>query len=163
MMLDPSNPKVWVAAAFFIFFALTGKKLARLAANGLDNRAAKIKAELDEARRLREEAEAVLAEYKQKQAQYLQEAEAMFKRAEEDAKTLTAHAEKELRAALDERMKNAVEKIAQEENNAIAAVRNHVVDVALAATRAVIAEQSGKEAQDALVKQAIADIERKIH
>lgn len=162
MMLDPSNPKIWVAAAFFIFVGLTGKKLTRLAVGALDKRSAAIKAELDEARRLREEAEAVLAEYKRKQEQYLAEAEAMLKRAEEDAKALSEHAEKELRAALDERMKNAVEKIAQEEANAVAEVRNRVVDMAMEAARSAIAGQAGKT-QDSLVKQAIADIERKIH
>ena len=157
------DPHFWVLASFIAFFLLAGKAVCRLFAGVLDARSAKIQSELDAARALRVEAENVLAEYKKKQAEYLKEAEVMFERAQTDAFTLTAHAEKELRASLDERTKNALEKIAQEETNAIAEVRNHIVDVALAAARAVIVEQVSHTSHEKLLALAIADIERKIH
>jgi F-type H+-transporting ATPase subunit b len=157
------NPQFWVLAAFVVFVVLAAKAISKMIAGVLDGRSGKIKAELEEARRLREEAQAVLAQYKQKQAEYLKEAEALLTRAQMDADTLSAHAEKELRTALDERTKNAVEKIAQEEEKAIAEVRAHVVDIALATARSVIVEQVSATSQENLLALAIADIERKIH
>ena len=158
-----SDPKTWVAAAFLIFVALSYKKAAKFMLTALDERSAKIKAELDQARNLREEAERVLAEYKRKQAEYLRDAEQMLAKARDDAEMMRAQAEKELKTAMDARMKNALEKIAQEEDKAIQDVRNHVVDIALAAARAIIIDHVSSLPQDELLKLAIADIERKIH
>lgn len=162
MNIDLHDPHFWVLASFLLFVGLAYKKVSTLGANALDSRTAQIKAELDEARRLREEAEGVLNQYKQKQAQYLKEAEEMLTRARKDAETIAAQAQKDLQVSLDERMKNALEKIAQEENNAITEVRAHVVDVALSSARKMIAEQASG-AQDKLLASAISDIERKIH
>lgn len=157
------NPKFWVVLAFVILVATLYKKVARLLANMLDERSAKIAQELDHARRLREEAEIVLAQYKQKQAEYTKEAGEILKKARLDADAMAAHADKELKAALDARMQHALEKIAQEETRAIADVRAHVVDIALAAARAIVVEQVQSMPQDELVKLALSDIERKIH
>src|SRR5688500_11614162 len=68
-----SDPTFAVAAAFLLFMLLAYKKMATFTCNALDNRSARIKTELDEARRLREEAAEVLAQYKRKQAEYLKE------------------------------------------------------------------------------------------
>jgi len=157
------EPKFWIAAAFVLFIALSYKKISVFLTNALDDRSAKIKSELDQARHLRMEAENVLADYKQKQSEYLKEAEIMLQKARTDADDLTANSEKELKTALDLRMKNAIERIAQEEEKAIQDVRNHVVDIALAAARAIILEQAGTSSGEDLVKIAMADIERKIH
>ncbi|MDE3060620.1 MAG: F0F1 ATP synthase subunit B [Pseudomonadota bacterium] len=157
------DPRLWVAAAFFLFVALAYRKIAAFVGQALDARAAKIKSELDEARRLREEAESVLAEYRRKQADYLREAESILADARRDAGHITAHAESELKSALDGRMRQALDRIAQEEDRAIADVRNHVVDIALAAARALIVDHVGKMPQEELLKLSLADIERKIH
>ncbi|MDX1975803.1 MAG: hypothetical protein SFT92_09055 [Rickettsiales bacterium] len=157
------NPKFWIAVAFAVLIALSYKKLARLIAGGLDKRAANIKAELDQARALREEAEALLATYKTKQANYLKEAEAMLLDARKQADLMTQQAEVDAKAALDERTKHAVAKIAQEEQNAINDVKNHVVDVALAAARTIIADYVSTMSHDDVIKLAVSDIERKIH
>lgn len=157
------DPRFWVAVAFFIFFALFYKKIARFAFGSLDARGAKIKHELDEARRLREEAQGILEQYKQKQAHYLKEAEQILADAKRDADTLRAQAEKNMNAQLEGRTKQAMDRIAQEEAQAITDVRNHVVDVALAAARSLIVEHVGSLSQDELVKLALSDIERKIH
>lgn len=158
-----SDPKFWVAVSFFIFVALAYKKIVAFTTRSLDDRSARIRHELDEARRLREEAEAVLAQYKQKQAEYLKEAERMLADARRDADTLRAYAEKELAAQLEGRTKQAMERIAQEERQAVAEVRNHVVDIALATARSMIADHVSKLSQDELVQLAVSDIERKIH
>lgn len=158
-----SNPTFWVAIAFLLFVGMTYKKIAGFLLRALDERSAKIAAELDEARRLREQAEALLADYKKKQAEYLREADAMLQKARQDADALSRQSEKELKETLDARMQQAMSKIAREEDAAIQEVRNHVVDIALAAARAVIVTHVGKLSQDELVKLALSDIERKIH
>ena len=157
------SPTFWVAMAFVLFVALSYKKLSALLLNALDNRSARIRTELEHAHNLRVQAEQVLAEYKKKQAEYLKEAEAMLKKAREDADRLTQQSEQELRSAMDARTKQALEKIAREEEHAIVEVRNHVVDIALAAARAVIVSHVGKLSQEELIRLAMADIERKIH
>lgn len=158
-----ADPRFWVAVSFFIFFALTYKKIAKFAFGALDDRSAKIKKELDEARRLREEAQGILDQYKQKQAHYMKEAEEILANAKRDADTLRGYAEKEMNAQLEGRTKQAMDRIAQEEAQAITDVRNHVVDLALSAARSLIVEHVGNLSQDELVKLALSDIERKIH
>jgi len=157
------DPRIWTTAAFVTFVILAYKKLAAFACNALDTRTARIKSELEEAQRLRQEAQAVLAEYKQKQAEYLKAAEQLLVDARHDADQMRAYAETELKASLDARMKQAVERIAQEEASAINEVRDHVVDIALAAARNIIADQVGTMSQEELIKLALADIERKVH
>ena len=158
-----SDPKLWVTAAFLTFVILAYKKIAGILTSSLDARSARIKSELDEARRLREEAESVLADYKRKQAEYLKEAEQMLEDAKRDAEQLRSYAEAELKASLDARMKQAVERIEQEEAAAITDVRDHVVDIALAAARNIISDQVGTMSQEELIKLALSDIERKVH
>ncbi|MDE3036896.1 MAG: F0F1 ATP synthase subunit B [Pseudomonadota bacterium] len=157
------DPRLWVAVAFALFVTLFYKKLAGFVARTLDERSAKIKADLDEAHRLREEAHTILTQYKRKQMEYAREAEAMLAQARRDADTLRIYAEKELKATLDARLKQAGDRIAREEEKAIAEVRNHVVDIALAAARALIADHIGHLSQEELVRLALTDIERKVH
>lgn len=157
------DPRFWVAIAFFVFVVLTYKKIASFALRALDDRSAKIKAELDEAHALRVQAEAVLDQYRQKQSEYLKEAETILDNARRDADMMRSFTENELKAALETRMKQALDRIAQEESHAIADVRNHVVDIALASARALIVDHVSTMSQDELIKLALTDIERKIH
>ena len=155
--------ELWEAAAFFLFVAAGYKKILEAIGGALDQRAVKIKAELDEANRLREEAAALLKQYQQKQAEYLKEAEALLKDARRDADILRAHAEQELKNSLATRTKQAMERIGQEEANAIADVRNHIVDISMASARALIADHIATMSQDDLIRLALSDIEHKIH
>lgn len=157
------DPKFWVAVAFFVFIALSYKKAAAFIVKALDERSARIKTELDQARVLREEAQAVLADYRRKQAEYLKEAESMLEKARQDAALFSKQAEQELKATMEARTQQALDKIAREEAQAIQDVRNHVVDIALSAARAIIVDHVSTLPQDELVKLAISDIERKIH
>ena len=158
-----SHPTFWVAIAFLLFVGLTYKKIAGFFLRALDERSAKIAAELDQARALREQAETLLAEYRKKQEEYLNEAEAMLEKARQDAGMLRKQLETELKESLESRRKQALDKIAREEERAVQEVRSNVVDIALATARAVISTHVGKLSQDDLVKLAMADIERKIH
>lgn len=162
-LFDTSDPKFWVSLAFVLLVVLAGKTVAKLIAGVLDGRGAKIKSELDAAEALRKEAEAVLASYKQKQAEFTKEAEEILAKARSDAAASSAAAEAELKTALDNRMKNAMEKIAQEEAAAIAEVRSYIVELALAAAHSVVVQQAEGASSSEVVRLTLADIERKIH
>lgn len=157
------NPVFWVVASFATFIALAiYKKLPKLLLSSLDSRAAKIKEELDTARNLRQEAEAVLDDYKQKQAQYLQEAEKMLAKARIDADVLRAQAEKDMISSLDDRMKSALERIAMEEAKSLVAVRERVVEMAMTTARTLIADRAANNNASASIHAALGDIEAKI-
>ena len=162
-MFDFNEPKTWVLLAFLMLFLLSFQKIAKFIGRVLDAHGIKIKSELDHAHKLRLEAEAILVLYKQKQAEFAKEAENILAKARADAEANTAQAQIELKAALDSRLKQALEKIAQEEASAIAEVRNHVVDITLAAARTMISEQMTNASQSELIKRAITDIDRKVH
>ena len=153
----------WVALAFVAFVALIAKKGYELITAALDKRAESIRAELEEAVRLREEAQALLAGYQRKQRDAAAEAEAIVDHAREEAARLAEEAEKDLTAAIERRTKLAENKIAQAEAQAVADVRSLTVDMAVDATRRIIAEKLDKKRAGPLVDDAIAGLEKKLH
>lgn len=157
------DPHFWVAVSFVVFVLLAFRPLGKALISMLDNRSAQIAAELAEARRLREEAQATLDLYRKKQQESLQETQAMLAQAKQDAAAITSQAEAELRAALDKRMKLAAERIAQSEAKALQDVQSHVADIAVAAARTLIAEHLSRSGGKELIKQAASELERKLH
>ena len=153
----------WVAIAFVAFIALVGKRVYAMITAGLDKRAEAIRTELDEAVRLREEAQALLAGYQRKQRDAVGEAEEIVEHAKAEAAHLAEQAEKDLEAALERRIKQAEEKIAQAEAQAVAEVRDLAVDVAIEATRQLIAKNLDETKTTTLVDEAIADLDEKLH
>jgi F-type H+-transporting ATPase subunit b len=157
------EPKFWVSTAFVVFVLLVYKKASVFILNALDGRSKRISEELSQAQQLRREAEEILAQYKQKQAEYLKEAEAMLAKAQKDAALLRQQSEVELKQAMDARMQSAMDRIAREETKAIEEVRHHVVDIALAAARSLMAERTSKVESAEQVRLLLRDIEQKIH
>ncbi|MSO64452.1 MAG: F0F1 ATP synthase subunit B [Alphaproteobacteria bacterium] len=158
-----TNPETWVAVSFVIFVAIflaVGVK--RITAQ-LDQRTGAIKAEIDEARKLREEALSLLASYQRKQRDALHEAESIVAQAREQVATMRSEAD----AALDDQLKRradlAVEKIARAEAQAVQEVRNLAVDVAVSAAERLIAENLDPARARALIDQAISDVGRKLN
>jgi F-type H+-transporting ATPase subunit b len=158
--MDFSNPAFWVAVAFVLFVLAAGRAIWRTMSKGLDVRAARIRAELEEAQRLREEAEALLADYQKKQRDAKKEAEAIVEHARAEAERLRREGEVSITQTLERREKVALEKIAQAEAQARAEVRNEAVDVAVAAARRVLAESIDDDRARALTDKAIAEVER---
>lgn len=156
------SPETWVAVAFVLFVVLAGRAIWRALAKMLDARAARIKAELDEAQRLREEAEALLAEYQRKQRDAKGEAEAIIARARDEATRLRREAEETIRLTLERRERLALESIAQAQEKARADVRNEAVDVAVAAARRILSEAIDEKAGRNLNDRAIAEVERSL-
>jgi F-type H+-transporting ATPase subunit b len=158
-----SNPETWVAAAFIIFVALTAKPIGRAIGKGLDDRAAKIKAQLDEARALRDEAERLLAEHQRKQIAAVKEAETILARAREEGERLRRESTANLEAAFARREKMAIDKIAQAEAQAVADVRNQAIAVAIAAAAKLLSENIDAGKADALIEDSIKELDRKLH
>ena len=158
------DPEFWVVIAFVLVIVLgLWKKVHVTIGSSLDARAAKIKDQLDEARKLREEAQAMLAEYRRKQRDSLQEAEGIVAHAKAEAERLAIQAAKDLEAALERRQRLALDKISLAEAKATAEVRSIAVDVAISAARQVIAQQLDQQRAGGLIDQAIAELPQRLH
>jgi F-type H+-transporting ATPase subunit b len=157
------TPEFWVAIAFVLFVVLAGRPIYRAVAAQLDARAARIKAELDEATRLREEAQHLLAEYQRKQREAMKEADEILAHARDEAARVKAEAAETLEATLARREKMALDKIAQAEAQALKEVRNEAIDIAVAAAERVLAKAVDDQRQAALVDQAIGELPSKLH
>ena len=157
------DPTFWVLIAFLIFFAAVGKQAFAAVTTGLDARTSQIKQDLDEAQRLREEAQSTLAKYQRKQRQAIGEAEAIVAQAREETEHLKAEAVAQLEEALQRRQQQALQRIAQAEAAALQDVRNLAVDMALAATRAVLADQVKGRKADQLIAAATQELPDKLH
>ncbi len=155
--------ETWVAAAFIIFVAAVARPLWRTMTGSLDSRAEAIKAELDEAQRLREEAQHTLAEYQRKQRDALAEAEGIIAEAREEAKRMQKATEERTGASLERREQQALDMIAAAESRAVADVRALAADVAIDATRRVLEDVVEGQKGDDLVNQAIAEVPAKLN
>lgn len=158
-----NDPTFWVAVAFVVFAGLMVWKARKPVLDGIDARAERIKAELDEAQRLREEAQKTLAEYKRKQRDAAKEAEDLLASAKHEAELLRKQAADDLQQTLARREKAALEKIAQAEAQAVQDVRAQAVDIAIAATGKLLSENVDPERDQAMVDQAIKDLGQKLH
>lgn len=151
-----ADTKFWVALSIVLFLVIFGRMLWRVVAAGLDKRAERIRGELEEAQRLRAEAERMLAEARAGREAAEREAAAMVARARDEATRLAAAAEEELKAITARRERQATDRIAAAEAQAVAEVRAAAAEAAIAAARQVIATQLGPDHQARLVNEAIA-------
>ena len=158
------DPTFVVAVGTAIFVAIViWQRVPQMVAKMLDDRAAGIKAELDEAKRLREEAEALLKEYRAKTANAAQEAQAIIDAAKLSAERMAADARAQLAVQIERRGKMAEQKIAQAEAEAIADVRAAATATAAAAAAEVIGKHMTEAKGDALIDGAIRDLRTKLH
>lgn len=154
----------WVAVAFLIFVGFlvylgVHKKLAE----ALDQRSLRIQGELDEARRLRDEAADLLATYQKKRDQAEQEAAAIVAEAQAEAERIATEARTKMEEFVARRTKLAETKIAQAEVQAVADVRAAAADAAVAAAERILTDTAkGKLAED-LIARGIADVKAKLN
>ncbi|MHA1538838.1 MAG: F0F1 ATP synthase subunit B family protein [Alphaproteobacteria bacterium] len=157
------NAEFWVAVSFLIFVAFVLWKGLKPMLGALDARAAKIKQELDDAQGLREEAQKLLAEYQRKERDAASEAEAMLAHAREEAGRLRAKAAEDLKASIARREAQALDRIAQAEAQAEADVRAEAVNLAIAATRHLLADKLDAKEAGKLVDNSIKELPGKLH
>jgi F-type H+-transporting ATPase subunit b len=156
------DAEFWVLVAAVIFVIAVFRPASRALTGGLDARAARIRGELDEARRLREEAERLVAEYRAKEREAGAEAEAIVAHAKQEAERIAAQSARDLDQALKRREQLAEERIAQAEAKALAEVRAAAIDVAIAAARDVIADAIDQARGAALLDAAIVALPQRL-
>jgi F-type H+-transporting ATPase subunit b len=155
---------MWAAIALLIFLGIMIYiKVPAMVSKSLDERAGRIQKELDEAKRLREEAQALLAEYQKKRKEAEQEAEAIVEAAKHEASVLAEEAHKRTEDYVARRTVVAEQKIGQAEREAIAEVRSNAVDLAVEAARKVLGDKVDTRADADLFKASLAEVKAKLN
>jgi F-type H+-transporting ATPase subunit b len=158
-----ADPSFWVGLAFVLVVALIYKPAMKAISTSLDARAAGIRTQIEEARKLREDAQALLADYQRKQRDAMAEAEKIIAQAKDEAKRLRAEAEQDLTRSIERRKQQALERIAQTEAQAVAQVQNTAVDVALAAAETLMAQNIAAGQAQAMVDKSIAELGKRLN
>lgn len=158
------EPENWVAIAFVIFigvllYAGVHKKMIE----ALDHRSARIKDELDEARKLRDEAAALLADYQKKQREAEQEALAIVAEAKAEAERVAAESHAKVEEFVARRTKLAETKISQAEAQALADVRAAAAEAAVTAAEKILRDTTKGQVADNLVARGIQDVKAKLN
>ncbi len=155
--MDPTQwATFWAFMALLVFLGLLvylkvpGKIIA-----ALDERSNKIRSQLEDARRLREEAQALLADYQRRRGEAETEAEAIVAQARREAEALKAEARVRMTDFVARRTKAVEDRIAQAEAQAVSEVRNRAVDVASAAAARILADQAQGTTGDQLIDRSI--------
>jgi F-type H+-transporting ATPase subunit b len=154
----------WALVGLLIFLGIViYMKVPGMMAAGLDARADKIRADLDEAKRLRDEAAALLAEYQGKRKQAELDAVEIVKAAQRDAEALAADAKVKTEEFVKRRTVMAEQKIAQAENDAVNAVRASAIDVAIAAAGKILGGKSSEKLNADMFKQSLSDVKARLN
>ena len=159
-----AEPEFWVAVAFAILMGVfVWLGVHRTVLKALDHRAERIKAELDDARRLKEEAAKVLAEYKARHASAEREAQEIVTNARAEAERIAAEARSKMEDFVARRTKTAESKIALAEAQALADVRAAAVEAAVAAASTVLSQSVKGNVADDLLAKGIAEVRQKLN
>jgi F-type H+-transporting ATPase subunit b len=155
------SPETWVAIAFLFFVGLLGYVGAhRRVFDALDARQARIKSELDEALRLRNEAQALLAEFERKGHEAEAEAAAIIAGAKVEAEHLATEAKARMEEFVARRTRMAEGKIAQAETQALADVRSAAAEAAVAAAAKILAVAAKGKVAEELLARGIEDVKQ---
>ena len=157
------EPEVWVGLGFLIVIAvILYQRVPAFVAASLDQRSAAIAKEIDAARRLREEAEALLAQFRAKAANAEKEAQTIVAEAKGEAERFAAEARAQLAGLIERRAKQAQEKIRQAEAQAMAEIRARAADAAIDAAEKLIRTRTDAEKATALVSQSLKELPAKL-
>lgn len=154
----------WALVGLILFFVVIFAVGApRRVLSALDNRTARIQTELDEARKSREEAQALLAEYQRKRQEAEAEAESIVEEARKEARRLTEEANAKLRDMVERRTKAAEDKIAQAESQATAEIRDRAADLAVATAAEILSTKLSGDPSRKMIDESIATVRQRLH
>ncbi|GIQ77292.1 ATP F0F1 synthase subunit B [Bradyrhizobium sp. ma5] len=158
------EPETWVAIAFVILLVVFGYLgVHRTLLTALDHRAERIKAELEDARRLKDEANKLLGEYKARRASAEREAADIIANAKAEAERIAAEAKTKMEDFVARRTKTAEGKIAQAEAQAVADVRAAAANAAVTAASTILSQSVKGSVADDLVGKGIAEVRSKLN
>jgi F-type H+-transporting ATPase subunit b len=159
-----ANTDFIVIVSFLIFVGiLIYAGVPRILTGMLDKRAAQIRADLDEARALRDEAKTVLASYERKKKDVQEQADRIVAKARDEAVAAAAQARADLQAAIARRLQAAEDRIASAEAEAVREVRERAVSIAVAVAAEILAKQMTPEAAGAAIDASIKQVGEKLH
>ena len=159
-----AEPEFWVAVAFVILMAVFAYfGIHRTVLKTLDNRSDRIKAELDDARRLKEEAAKWLAEYKARHATAEREAHDIIASAKTEAERIASEAKTKMEDFVARRTRSAESKIALAEAQALADVRAAAAEAAVTAASAILSQSVKGQVADDLLTKGIAEVREKLN
>lgn len=158
-----TDPTFWVALAFVAFAIAVARPVAKRVPQALDERARKIRGEIEEAEHLRAEAQELLSQYLRKQQQAAREVEDIVSLAREEAMRLAEEGRVKLEQTLARREQMALDRIARAEAQALAGVRDQAIDVSIEAARRLLADKLSPARAQALVQGAIEDLPKRLH
>lgn len=159
-MFHPADPVFWVMIAFIGFVALLiYYGVPRAVGKALDDRAAAIRADLDEARRLRDEAHALLADYQRRSREAEDETKTILEQAKREGEALAAETRKNLQESVERRTKLAEEKIERAEAQALSDVRTAAVESAIAVAEKILKSRVAGATADTLIENGIRDLD----
>jgi F-type H+-transporting ATPase subunit b len=154
----------WVAIGFLVFLGvLFYVGVHRTIGKALDDRAGRIKAELDDARKLRDEAAGLLAEYQRKRQEAEGEAQGIVSGAKAEAERLAVEAKARIEEFVSRRTKMAETKIAQAEAQAAADVRAAAAEAAVAAAEMILRQETKGDLANRLIARGIEDVGKKLN
>lgn len=157
------NTTFWTAVSFVLFIVLVVWKGRQKVAETVNARIARVRDDIEQAERLKDEANKELADMKRKQREASEQAEQIVENAKTEAKTMKREADKRFKEQMARREQQALDKISQAEAAAVREVQGRAVDLALAAASAVIAERMSGEPGKAAMDKAISDVSAKLH
>ncbi len=159
-----NNTEIVVTIGFVIFLGvLVYFKVPGMIANKLDERAVRIKAELDEARALREEAQTLLAGFERRQKEVKAQAEDIVTAARSEAEKAAEAAKEDIRRSVARRLQTATEQIEAAEQAAIRQIKDRAVTIAVAAASDVLGEKIKAADANRMIDAAIAEVGEKLH
>jgi F-type H+-transporting ATPase subunit b len=159
-----AEPEFWVAVGFVIFVAvLIYVGVPKMMTKALDDRAKRVQDELNEARRLKEEAQKLLADYQAKQRQADDEAAAIVAGAKAEAERFAVEAKAKMEEFVARRSKMAETKIAQAEAQAVADVRAAAAEAAVSAAEKILTDSVKGKLADDLLARGIGDVKTKLN
>jgi F-type H+-transporting ATPase subunit b len=156
------DPTFWVAIAFVLFVIAIFKPIRSAMLGGLDAKIAEIRQEVEEAEKLREEAQSLLTNYQRQQRQALQDAENIVARAREEAERHQAESNEAMKEMVRRQEEQARDKIAQAEANAIQEVRAMSVELAMAAVEKLLTDRLAGAEGERMIDKSIEEIPSKL-
>lgn len=157
------DEKFFIAIAFAMFVAWVFKPAKKFILSAIDARILKVKNELEEAARLKDEAQSLLAKFEREQSRSLEEVQAILSHARIEAERMTKEAREVLEFALSKRTELAMHKIAQAEAAVISDLQHNALNITMDAARTLILESMSPEVADEILSKAFIDVERKLH
>jgi F-type H+-transporting ATPase subunit b len=157
------DPKFWVAIATLLFVIVVYKKVSAVIINGLDGRANRIRAQLEEASKLREEAQNILASIQRKDAKASEEAEKIIAHAKEEAQSIISDAKDKLERDIEKRKELALQKIKLMEDAAVKEIKQKTVQLTLEASKNMIENKLDAKLSANLVGFSVEKLSKTIH